>query len=751
MRRRALFGALLAPLTVLALLPAVSTAQAATPTVAVFAGTGSDGPLVNNVPATTAQLWGPTDVATTPNGDVYIADAYHHQVRKIGADGLIQPALGTGVAGCDPTGGNVLVQPKGLATDAAGNVYISNTVCGLVERLAPDGTVTVVGGRYDPNGNSTPVITDGMPATQAWLNQPAGLDYVNATNTLYIADQYSGRVLKVVSGTISVVAGTGTNGFSGDGGPATAAALQYPRDVLYSAGKLYIADASNCRVRAVGASGVITTLIGNGACSDSGDVGPASSAGLAGASGLAEDASGNVYVASSLSGTIRKLDTSGIVSTVTQLPGGLGGIALNPEGDLLVADAGTAQNVYKISGLAPPANLPTVVRISPADPQVSDPMLTRGVYLLPLDNGVAIDHYVYGWSADPTATKPDPDMRLQTSRDLTGRLDYRETSPNADWYLFAQAFSAGGVAGPWSPATKVHTPSKLTLLFGFDSVTAGHHNDYGDGGKTTCHDERYGYAPPFVAKWMASIPTTWRAAAQVLNVAQSGFALKRWAGAKYITGTVLDGGRDSCGNAITTPPITDAVNALKADGASSWSQLISTGGINGTNWASVLPLIISRNLLEEQLTGHSLTAKQCGNLVANTWDGASSATTTAITDGTRRIINALRNAQPNLRVTWLGYYNASGTGSNRVHTTGYLPATCEFAFDIALGKVRDAIKAGLPSDASFVEADRVMRMDNSKVQPLLAFQQLRDGAANPAGWPHPNQAGGNAIAGLLRP
>lgn len=343
--------------------------QAATISVSTFAGTGIDGPLVNDIPADTAQLWGPADVIVNVDGTAFIADGNHHQIRKVAADGIIHAALGTGVSGCDLSGGNVLWQPKGLATDAGGNVYVSNTLCGLVERLAPDGTVSVVAGHTAPNGNYTPVITDGMPATEAYLSQPAGLDFDEATGALYIADQYSQRILKVVAGAISVVAGTGTNGFSGDGGPATAAMLNYPRNVLASGGKLYISDSSNCRIRIVDATGIISTYAGTGSCSDSGDGGPASTAGLTAVTGLAKDGTGNLFVASGTSGMIRRIDATGVISTLTQFPGGLGGIAFTPSGDLLVAAGGASQSVFKITGLAavieppPPAPLLKIVSL----------------------------------------------------------------------------------------------------------------------------------------------------------------------------------------------------------------------------------------------------------------------------------------------------------------------------------------------------------------------------------------------------
>jgi NHL repeat len=552
-------------------------AHAADPPV-VIAGTGSDGPLRNDILATAAQLWGPADVASTADGTVFIADANHHQVRKIGPDGIIRAALGSGVQGCDAAGSGVLFQPKGLATDLAGNIYAANTQCGQIQRLAPDGTVTVMAGRFDPNGNYSP-ITDGMVATQASLRQPAGLDYDEATATLYIAEQYSHRVLKVVSGTISVVAGTGANGFSGDGGPATAAMLNYPRDALFANGKLYIADSSNCRIRVVDAAGVINTLPGTGNCSDS-------------VSGLAADAAGNLIIASGTSGVIREYNTAGVMSTVTQLPGGLGGIAFTPQGDLLVPSAGLSQSVYKITGLTAPEEPP------PPPPPASDG-----------EQHGAVTNVT--WSVTPTT--PLWNLRVMVSLTnvmcpatltitagtwtkrptLCGAGDTAPSTFTFNWKVFSAANAlppgqdvpiSASVATSDVPryggaTTTLAVPSAPVWVGIGDSYSSGHHQDKDDIACTPqalpivgpCHpvsllenDTSFSWVTLATARLNQDVPIAWRY--RVLVVAQSGATTQEM---------------------LAQGQIDAATQAVAARGQT-WSIISMTGGANNADFGLAL-------------------------------------------------------------------------------------------------------------------------------------------------------------------
>ena len=175
----------------------------------------------------------------------------------------------------------------------------------------PVGTITTIAGTG--NRGST---GDGGPATLAQLGSPFGMA-VDTLGNIYIAD-HDNRVIRKVdpNGIITTVAGTGGAGFAGDGGPATAALLDAPNDVAVDVyGNLYIADLQNRRIRKVNLSGIITTIAGNGSNQSSGDGGPATAAGLNFPHGISVDPAGNLYIASPYDARIRKVDTNGIIST----------------------------------------------------------------------------------------------------------------------------------------------------------------------------------------------------------------------------------------------------------------------------------------------------------------------------------------------------------------------------------------------------------------------------------------------------
>jgi len=202
--------------------------------------------------------------------------------------------------------------PSSVAPDGVGGLYVASSSQNRVYRVAVDGTLTAIAGTSS-NGFSG----DGGLATSAQLNFPADIA-VDAAGNLYIADTNNYRVRKVTTnGVISTVAGNGTIGFSGDGRLATVAQLNRPSGVAMDAvGNLYIVDSGNSRVRKVTANGVISTVAGDGTFGFSGDGGLATSAQLNRLAGVTVDTAGNLYIVDSGNSRVRKVTADGVISTV---------------------------------------------------------------------------------------------------------------------------------------------------------------------------------------------------------------------------------------------------------------------------------------------------------------------------------------------------------------------------------------------------------------------------------------------------
>ena len=316
-------------------------------TFGVFGGDGG--------PATSAQLFLPGGVAADNAGNVYIADTHNERIRKVDTSGTITTIAGDGDFGFTGDGGpatSAQVSPSDVALDSAGNVYIAGgggrirkvDTLGTITTIAGDGTFSTSDVALDNAGNVYIVAIDnlirkvdtlgtistfagngtagfsgdGGPATAARLDFPSGIA-VDTAGNVYIADRFNHRIRKVdTSGTITTIAGDGTFGFGGDGGPAFAAQLRSPQDVaLDTAGNVYIADTLNHRIRKVDTSGTISTFAGNGTAGFSGDGGPATAAQLTDPTAdVAADNAGNVYIADRSTHRIRKVDTSGTITTI---------------------------------------------------------------------------------------------------------------------------------------------------------------------------------------------------------------------------------------------------------------------------------------------------------------------------------------------------------------------------------------------------------------------------------------------------
>lgn len=326
-------------------------------------------------PATAAGLHTPFGIAFNSHGDLFIADTYNNRIRKIDNSGIITTVVEPNV------GAATNLYPYGIAADPNDNVYIADYYNQVVRKLDTAGTLTTVAGGGEPiTGNG-----DGGAATSAKLNYPTSVA-TDAAGNWYVAEEFGFTVRKVdPTGTITTAVGNGQFGYSGDGGPASEA----PIGVVFGidtdqTGNLYIGcwgsggggspdlpdylpGPLHYHLRKVNTSGTITTVVGNGELSFFGDAGPTLGAALAAPWGVpAVDATGNVYIPDTANHRVRKVTTSGVISTVvgTGEPGYSGddgaataatilfptNVAFDPvTGDLYISDSGN-NTIRKVDG-----------------------------------------------------------------------------------------------------------------------------------------------------------------------------------------------------------------------------------------------------------------------------------------------------------------------------------------------------------------------------------------------------------------
>ncbi|MEW6473338.1 MAG: hypothetical protein AB1679_13785 [Actinomycetota bacterium] len=307
-----------------------------------------------------ARLAQPRTAAVAANGDIFFTDTYHHQIRRLDRAGVVTTIAGNGYAGSGGDGGPAteasLNTPHGVAVDNRGHVYIADSPNHRIRRVdLATGIITTVAGTGQEGFGG-----DGGPATAAKLNRPRFL-LVAPDGSLIIADTANYRVRRVdPAGTITTIAGTGVAGYSGDGGPATAARLDDPRGLaLDDAGNLYVSNAEGSpmpTVRRIDPAGTITTVAGGRPAGFGGDGGPATEARLHEPRSIAVWRS-TLYIADSMNNRIRAVDLrTGVIRTVAGTGacayGGDGGpalaaklaeprgVAVMPEGDVIVADTG---------------------------------------------------------------------------------------------------------------------------------------------------------------------------------------------------------------------------------------------------------------------------------------------------------------------------------------------------------------------------------------------------------------------------
>jgi len=226
-----------------------------------------------------AQLNSPNAIAVDPAGGLFIADTSNHRIRRLSATGVITTVAGNGTAAFGGDGGPAtsaaLSGPRGMVANGAGGLFVADTGSNRVRFVSASGIISTVAGT-----GAASRIGDGGPATLATLDSPRRPALDGAGN-LFIAD-YGNDVIRRVdsSGVITTVAGDGASGSVGDGGPATSAKLAVPLAVALDGAGGFMVSVSSSRVRLVNAAGIIATVAGNGTAGFGGDGGPATLAKL---------------------------------------------------------------------------------------------------------------------------------------------------------------------------------------------------------------------------------------------------------------------------------------------------------------------------------------------------------------------------------------------------------------------------------------------------------------------------------------
>jgi len=284
--------------------------------IATIAGNGNVAFAGDGGLAKAAALNHPCGLAIDPTGGIYIADTDNARIRRLSPSGMISTVAGDGVPGDSGDGGSALnaslSDVAGVALDAAGNFYFGDASNRRIRKVTPAGIISTVAGTGTQGFSG-----DGGPATNATLDRPTFV-VVDPAGNLYFADSSNQRIRRVdINGTITTIAGNGMAGFSGDGGLAGNASLMFPLGLAMDrTGNLYVADANNHRIRRIDLSGIITTVAGNGVEGFSGDLGPATSASLNYPEDVAFDGAGNLFIADSGNNRIRKVDPAGVISTI---------------------------------------------------------------------------------------------------------------------------------------------------------------------------------------------------------------------------------------------------------------------------------------------------------------------------------------------------------------------------------------------------------------------------------------------------
>jgi len=422
----------------------------------------------NDIPALQSDLSNPTAVALGASGSYYIASCNQNRVYKVNGNGILTVVAGLGTAGYSGDGvtggaGNALLHcPVGVAVDTTGNVYFSDYYNYVVRKVDTTATITTIAGV----AGSCNYSGDGSPATNYHLCYPQGLG-LDTTGDLFIADGNNCRIRKLVlaTDTISTFAGTGSCGYSGDGGPATSAELNQPAAVaIDSAGDAFIADTNNYRIREVShTTGDITTIAGTGTYGFSGDAGPATSAEITHVYyGIGVNSAGTkVTFADYNNDRIRQFTVGGTITTIAG--SGSGGFC-GDGGPPLAACFNLPEGVAVTAAGSVYVTDTNNNRIRLFTTSIINTVAGNGLTVPTLENGVAPQGVVFNY---PFSVLEDPSKDIFVA-DSNNCL-VRELVKSSDLVNFFAGTSVCGDTGDGGPAID----AELNRTYGLARDTAG--------------------------------------------------------------------------------------------------------------------------------------------------------------------------------------------------------------------------------------------------------------------------------------